>query len=153
MCDLLVDIGTKGLKSWNRTYICKQISFVVYKSTFRWKAKSIHTGLRFQTGVKTSSVHMTFHLGCISKWPDILMDVRRHFISGSVCVMFYHSISAKMSRTKFIPATSFKRTCALIAISNKPALTHFVSGKYDAIFSFSRKNAYLNSFRVESSLN
>ena len=34
-----------------------------------------HTGLRFQTGVKTGSVHMRFHFGCISKRPDILMDI------------------------------------------------------------------------------
>ena len=28
---------------------------------------------------------------CISKWPDILMDMRRHFILGSVYMIFYHS--------------------------------------------------------------
>ena len=31
--------------------------------------------LRFYTGVKTSSVHMKFHFGCIWKRPDILMDI------------------------------------------------------------------------------
>ena len=49
-----------------------------------------YTGLRFQTGVKTSSVHMKFRFGCISKRPDILMDMCRHFISGSVYMIFYH---------------------------------------------------------------
>ena len=32
--------------------------------------KSGNTDVRFQTGVKTSSVHMQFHFGCISKQPD-----------------------------------------------------------------------------------
>ena len=34
--------------------------------------------------------YTTFHFGCISKWPDILMDMCRHFISGSVFIIFYH---------------------------------------------------------------
>ena len=103
------------------------------KSTFTWEAKWTHTGLRFQTGVKTSSVHMKFHFGCISKRPDILMDICRHFISGSVYMIFYHMkrsfISVKMTDMKSIPALSFKRTCALNATSNGSALIHFVSGK------------------------
>ena len=90
------------------------------------------TGLRFQTGVKTSSVQMKFHFSCISKRPDILMDLCRHFISGSVGI-FYHPkwnfISVKMTDMKSIPALSFKRTCALNATSNESALIHFVSGK------------------------
>ena len=102
-------------------------------STFTWEAKWSHTGLRFQTGVKTSSVHMKFHFGCISKRPDILMDMCRHFISGSVYMIFYHPkwnfISVKMTDMKSIPALSFKRTCALNATSNESALIHFVSGK------------------------
>ena len=36
-----------------------------------------------------SAVHMKFHFGCISKRPDILMDMCRHFISGSVYIIFY----------------------------------------------------------------
>ena len=39
------------------------------------EAKWTHTGLRFQTGVKIGSVHMKFRFGCISKRPDILMDI------------------------------------------------------------------------------
>ena len=39
--------------------------FIFFKSTFTWEAKWADTGLRFQTIVKTSSVHMQFHLGCI----------------------------------------------------------------------------------------
>ena len=91
------------------------------------------TGLRFQTGVKTSYVHMKFRFGCISKWPDILMDMCRHFISGGVYMIFYHPIwnfiSLKMTDMKSIPALNFKRTCALNAASNESALIHFVSGK------------------------
>ena len=92
--------------------------------------KWTHTGLRFQTGVKASSVYMKFHFGCISKRPIILMDMFRHFILGSVYMIFYHPkwnfISVKMTHMKSIPALSFKRTCALIATSNE--LIHFVSG-------------------------
>ena len=95
--------------------------------------KWTHTGLRFQTGVKTSSVYMKFLFGCISKRPNILMDMCRHFILGSVCMIFYHPkwrfISVKVADIKSIPALSFKRICALIATSNDSALIHFVSGK------------------------
>ena len=94
---------------------------------FTWEVKWIHTGLRFQTGVKTSSVHMKFHFGCISKRPDILMDMCRHFISASVYMIFYqlkwNFISVKMIDM------SFKHTCTLNATSNESALIHFVSGK------------------------
>ena len=48
------------------------------------------TSLRLQTGVKTSSVHMKFHFDYISKRPDILMDMCKQFISGSVYIKFYH---------------------------------------------------------------
>ena len=54
------------------------------KSTFTWEVKWTHTGLRFQTGLETSSVHLKFNFGCILKWPNILMDMCRHFISGGV---------------------------------------------------------------------
>ena len=98
--------------------------------------KCTHTGLRFQTGVKTSSVHMKFYFGCISKQPYILMDMCKHFISGSVYMIFYHpkwnSISVKMTDLKSIPAMSFKHTCALNAISNKSALIHFILGKFSS---------------------
>ena len=75
-----------------------------------------------QTSVKTSSVHMKFRFDWISKRPDILMDMCRHFISGSVYMIFYHLkwnfISVKMTNMKFIPAGSFKHTCALNATSD-----------------------------------
>ena len=103
------------------------------KGTFTWEAKWTHTGLRFQAGVKTSSVHMKFHFGCISKWPDILMEMCSHLISGGVYMIFYHSkwkfIFVKMTDMESIPALSFKRTCAIKATSNESALIHFVSGK------------------------
>ena len=48
--------------------------------------------------------------------------------------LFYHPkwnfISVKMTYMKSIPAVSFKRTCALNAISNASALIQFVSGKF-----------------------
>ena len=34
--------------------------------------------------------HMQIHFGCISKRPDNLMDMYRHFISGSAYMIFYH---------------------------------------------------------------
>ena len=74
---------------------------------FTWKAKWTHTSFRFQTSVKTSSVHMKFNFGCVSKRPDIWMDMCRHFISGSVYMMFCHlkwnPISVKMNDMKCIP--------------------------------------------------
>ena len=81
-----------------------------------------HTGLRFYTGVKTSSVHMKLIIGCISKRPNILMETCRHFISSNVCTTFYHPkwnfIFVKMTDIKSTPALSFKRTYTLNATSN-----------------------------------
>ena len=104
------------------------------KSTFTWEAKWTQTGMRFQTGLKTSSVHIKFHFGCILKRPDILMDMCNHFISGIVYMIFYHPkwsfISVKMIDMKSISAMSFKHTCTLNAIFNESELIHFVSGKF-----------------------
>ena len=104
-------------------YILNNYSHIsLYKSTFTWETKWAHTSWRFQTDVKTSSVHMKFHFGWISKRPDILMDICRHFISGSVYMMFYHTkwnfIFVKIADMKSIPALSFKRTCTLNATSS-----------------------------------
>ena len=67
------------------------------------------------------------------KRPNFLMDMCRHFISGSVNMIFYHPkwnfISVTVTHMKSIPALSFKGTCALIATSNESALIHFASGK------------------------
>ena len=80
-------------------------------------------------GLKTSSVHMEFHFGCISKRPDVLIAA----ISGGVYMIFYNPkwsfISIKMIDMKSIPAISFKRTCALNGTFNESALIHFVSGE------------------------
>ena len=95
---------------------------------FTWETKWTYTGLRFKTGAKASSVHMKFNFGCISKRPDILMD-----ISFRVYIIFYYPklnfISVKMTDMKSIPALSCKCTCALNATSNESALVYFVSGK------------------------
>ena len=52
----------------------------------------IHTSLTFQTSVKTSSVHMTFHFGFISKQPEILMDMHRillaPYLFTNIAVLF-----------------------------------------------------------------
>ena len=83
--------------------------------------------------MKSSSVHMKFHFGCISKQPDVLMDMCKHFISGIVYMISYHPkwsfISVKMTTLKSIPALSFKLTCALNAKSNESVLIQFLSGK------------------------
>ena len=101
---------------------------------FTWEAKCFQTSMRFQAGVKASSAHMTFHFSCISRRTYILIDRPRHFISGSVYVLFCHPkwnfISVKMSDMNSIPTMSFKRTCALNAISNETGLIHFASGEF-----------------------
>ena len=60
------------------------------------------------------------------------MDMRRHFISGGVYMMFYHRklnfISVKMTDMEPVPALSFKRTWELNASFNESVLIHFVSG-------------------------
>ena len=65
---------------------------------------------------------------CISKRPNILIDVRRYFISGSVYVIFCHqkwnSVTFKMTDKKSMSEMSFKRTCALSIIS--PRLRLFI---------------------------
>ena len=103
------------------------------RSTFTWEAKWTQTGLRFQTRMKASSIHMKFHFGCISKKANILMDMCRHFISGSVYIIFYlpkwNFISVKMTDIKSMSALSFKRTYVLIATPNESALIYFVLGK------------------------
>ena len=133
------------------TFVCILLHFVFWKpfykilihffkdfneSTFTWEAKWTHTCLRLQTGVKKSSAHMTFHFGCISKRPNMLLDFRRHLISGSVYMIFYHPkwhfISVKMNNMKSISAMSFKRTCTLNAISNECPLIHFTLGKFSS---------------------
>ena len=83
-----------------------------------------------RTYVKTSFFHMTFHFGYISKRPVILMDICRHFILGSVHLIFYHPKWNLISVKMIAPAMSFKRACALNPISNESALIHFVSGKF-----------------------
>ena len=114
-------------------HISLEVLYYHYKSTFTWEMKWTYTGLRFQTGVKTSSVHIQFLFEWISKGLNSLMGMCRHFILGSVYMIFYHPklnfISVKMSDMKSIPTLSFKRTCALNATSNKSALIQFVSGK------------------------
>ena len=79
-----------------------------YVHMFTWEAKWNNTGLRFQTGMKASSVHMKFHFSCISKQPNILMDMCRHFILGGVYIIFYYPkwnfISVKMTNIKSITA-------------------------------------------------
>ena len=61
------------------------------------------------------------------------MDMFRHFILGSVYMIFYQPkwnvISVKVADMKSIPALSFKCTCAVMAKSNESALIRFVLGK------------------------
>ena len=110
-----------------KSYVLKRPKIQFYHRVRSREAKWTHAGLRFQTGVKASSVHIKFHFGCISKRPDM-------FISGSVYKIFYYEkwnfISVKTTDMKSIPAVSFKRTCALNAIFNESTLIYFVSGKF-----------------------
>ena len=72
---------------FTKTNICMLFNFMC-SYVLTWETKWTHAGLRFQTSVKASSVHMKFHFGCISKRHDILMVMCRHFISGSVYMIF-----------------------------------------------------------------
>ena len=100
-----------------------------YVHMFTWEAKWNNTSLRFQTGMKTSSVHMKFHFSCILKQPNILMDMCRYFILGGVYIIFYYPkwnfISVKMTNIKSITALSFKHKCTLNTTSNESVPIHF----------------------------
>ena len=104
-----------------------------FQNRFTWEVKLTHTSLRFQTSGKTSSVLMKSHLGCLSKRPNIVMEISRHFISDNVYFIFYHPkwnfIFFKMSDMKSIAPQSFKYTCILNQTSNQSPLIPFVSGK------------------------
>ena len=62
------------------------------------------------------------------------MDMCRHFISGSVYMIFYHTkwnfISVEMTDMKSITALTFKRTCTVNATTNESAVIHIASGKF-----------------------
>ena len=77
---------------------------------------------------------MMFHFGWISKRANILMEMLRHFISGSVYMIFYHPkwkfFFCQNDCNEITPTMSFKRTRALNAISNKPPLVHYVLGNF-----------------------
>ena len=105
--------------------------FIFFKSTFTWEAKWASTNLGFQTSVKTSSVHMQFHLGCILKRPDIFIDICRHFISGSVYIIITRrEISFLSKRPIWNPYLRWvSNAYALNATPNESALIHFVLGK------------------------
>ena len=80
------------------------------------------------------AISFRLHFKPISKArSDSLMDICRHFILGGVYMIFYHPkwnfFSVKMTDMKSIPASSFKRKCALNATSRKSGLIYFVSGK------------------------
>ena len=117
------------IKSFINDSLLKNLAYTSI-DTFTWEVKWTHTGLRFQTSVKTSSVHMKFHFGYISKRYDILMNLCRHFIPGSIYMIFFHPkwnfIPVKMTNMKSMPALSFRRTCALNAASKESPLINFV---------------------------
>ena len=77
---------------------------------------------------------MMFHFGWISKRANILMEMLRYFISGSVYMIFYHPkwkfFFCQNDCNEITPTMSFKRTRALNAISNKPPLVHYVLGNF-----------------------
>ena len=118
--------------------------FIFFKSTFTWEAKWANTGLRFQTSVKTSSVHMQFHLGYILKRPDIFIDICRYFISGSVYIIITRrEISFLSKRPIWNPHLRWvSNAYALNATPNESALIHFVLGK---LCSHENLNYYLHN--------
>ena len=71
---------------------------------------------------------MKFHFGCISKRPDILMDMCRHFISVSVYMIFYQQNEICVSKWPIWNPYLHWVICtwALNPTSNKSALIHFV---------------------------
>ena len=92
----------RAIVNFSKTYFIQSFMYLRVRSHER--RNELITGLRFQTGVKTSYVHMKFHFGCISKRPNILIDTRTHFISGSVYMILYRPkwnfISVKMTDRK-----------------------------------------------------
>ena len=103
--------------------------------------------------MKTSSAHMKLHFSCISTRPDILMNMCRYFMSGSVCMIFYHPkwnfISVEMTDMKSITALNFKRACALNATSNESALIHSIQVSCGFEISFWSKWSIWNPYRFE----
>ena len=96
----------------------------MFRRTFTWEAKWTYAGLRFQTSVKTSSVHMKLHFKTTRYFDG---HVQAHFISGSVYMIFYRPkwnfISLKMANMKSVPVLSFKGTCVLNATSKSLRLS------------------------------
>ena len=124
----------------------KKLKLITVTSIVQFKYEYVHmrdemNSYRFEISSRRENKFCSnkFHFDCISKRPDILMDMCRHFISGSVYMIFYHPewnfISVKITDMKSRPALSFKRTSALNITSNECVLIHFVSGK-----SFSHEN-------------
>ena len=92
------------------------------------RGKWIHTGLIFETGMKTCSVHMTFHcFGSYQNDPIFWWACVR--ISFRVVFTWYFSL-CQNEYDEITLARIFKRTCALSTISNESALIHFVLGKF-----------------------
>ena len=124
----------------------KKLKLITVTSIVQFKCEYVHmrdemNSYRFEISSRRENKFCShkFHFDCISKRPDILMDMCRHFISGSVYMIFYHPewnfISVKTTDMKSRPALSFKRTSALNITSNECVLIHFASGK-----SFSHEN-------------
>ena len=120
--------------------------------------KWTHTGLRFQTGVITSSVHMTFHFGWVSKRPDILMNICRYFISGSVYMIilspkmkFYFCLNDQYEihiRNEFQTHMRIKRNILRLFISFRVNSVHMkISCRFE--ISFRLKWLILNPYRFE----
>ena len=57
-----------------------------WPSSYQCLAKKVleYVHIRGDMNSYRFEIHMTFYFGCISKRPNILMDIRRYFISGSV---------------------------------------------------------------------
>ena len=97
-----------------------------FAKSFRVRSHDKWKGLiRFKPAWKQIRC-FSFHFGCISKRFDILINMRRHFNSGSVYMKLYHP----KYNNEMKPAMSFKCTFSLNPILNESGLIHFASSRF-----------------------
>ena len=75
----------------------KKLKLITVTSIVQFKYECVHmrdemNSYRFEISSRRENKFCShkFHFDCISKRPDILMDMCRHFISGSVYMILYH---------------------------------------------------------------
>ena len=75
----------------------KKLKLITVTSIVQFKYEYVHmrdemNSYRFEISSRRENKFCShkFHFDCISKRPDILMDMCRHFISGSVYMILNH---------------------------------------------------------------